>query len=89
MQLQQIIQELDDIPEDKLAGLYELIHHFKLELIKEKQQERKPGILQGTLSDSFFDPLFEQPRIANNGADDELALLFDKTKNDLESPRCK
>ena len=38
MQLQQIIQELDDIPEDKLSGLYELIHYFKLELVKEKQQ---------------------------------------------------
>jgi len=57
---QQIIQELADIPEDKLAGLYELIHYFKLGLIKEKKQERKPGILQGALSDSFFEPLPEE-----------------------------
>jgi hypothetical protein len=57
---QQIMQELADIPEDKLLGLYELIHYFKLGLIKEKHQERMPGILQGTVSDSFFEPLSEE-----------------------------
>lgn len=56
---QQIMQELADIPEEKLAGLYELIHYFKLGLVKEKQQERKPGLLQGTVSERFFEPLPE------------------------------
>lgn len=56
---QQIMLELDDIPEDKLVSLYELIHYFKLGLSKENHQERKPGILQGTVSDSFFEPLSE------------------------------
>jgi propanediol dehydratase small subunit len=35
---QQIMAELADIPEDKLAELYELIHYFKLGLITEKKQ---------------------------------------------------
>ena len=37
---QQIMLELSEIPESKLAGLYELIHYFKLGLIQEKKQER-------------------------------------------------
>jgi hypothetical protein len=57
---QQIMLELADIPADKLTGLYELIHYFKLGLIKEKTQERTPGILQGMVSSSFFEPLPEQ-----------------------------
>ena len=32
MLIQKIIQELQDIPEDKLAQLYELIHYFRLGL---------------------------------------------------------
>ena len=56
---QQIMLELSDIPEDKLAGLYDLIHYFKLGLSKEKKQERNPVILQGSLSESFFEALPE------------------------------
>ena len=56
---QQIMLELSDIPEDKLAGLYDLIHYFKLGLSKEEKQERNPGILQGSLSESFFETLPE------------------------------
>ncbi|MBF0121751.1 MAG: hypothetical protein HQK79_23215 [Desulfobacterales bacterium] len=54
---QQIMQELAEIPEDKLSALYDFIYYFKLGLINEKKQERKPGILQGTVSESFFEPL--------------------------------
>ena len=57
---QQIMLELSDIPEDKLIGLYDLIHYFKLGLSKEKKQERNPGILQGSLSESFFEALPEE-----------------------------
>jgi hypothetical protein len=57
---QQIMLEIGDIPDDKLVSLYELIHYFKLGLSKESQRERIPGILPGTLSDSFFEPLPEQ-----------------------------
>jgi hypothetical protein len=60
MQLQQqIMQELEDIPQDKLEEIYDLIHYFKLGLLNEKKQIRTPGILKGTVSDSFFDPLPE------------------------------
>ena len=37
---QQIMLELSDIPEDKLAGLYDLIHYFKLGLSKEKNKKQ-------------------------------------------------
>lgn len=57
---QKIILELADIPEDKLVGLYELIHYFKLGLMKGEKQERQPGILQGTVSDHFLEPLPEE-----------------------------
>lgn len=56
----QIMQELQGIPEDKLAEIYDLIHYFRLGLSNEEIQERKPGLLNGRLSDGFFDPLPEE-----------------------------
>ncbi len=67
MLLQQIIQELQALPEDKLAEIYDLIHYFRLGLTQahnkpltvEKDEPRIPGRLQGKLGDAFFDPLPE------------------------------
>ncbi len=56
---QQIMHEIQDIPDDKLAEIYDLIHYFRLGLNKENASERKPGILKGSLSQSFFDELPE------------------------------
>lgn len=56
---QQIQQELQAIPEDKLVELYQLIHHFRLKT-KLKTPERTAGILTGKVSDSFFEPLPEE-----------------------------
>ena len=56
---QQIMQEIQDIPDDKLAEIYDLIHYFRLGLNKEVTCERKPGLLKGALSQSFFDDLPE------------------------------
>ena len=56
---QQIMKEIQDIPDDKLAEIYDLIHYFRLGLKKETASERKPGILKGSLSPSFFDDLPE------------------------------
>ena len=56
---QQIMQEIQDIPDDKLAEIYDLIHYFRLGLNKENASERKPGLLEGSLSQSFFDELPE------------------------------
>ncbi len=53
----EIVQELQDIPEDKLAEIYDLIHYFRLGLDREAAQPRTPGILTGKLSDAFFEPL--------------------------------
>ena len=36
MLIQKIIQELQDIPEDKLAEIYDLIHYFRLGLGREQ-----------------------------------------------------
>jgi len=56
---EQIMKEIQDIPDDKLAEIYDLIHYFRLGLNKETASERKPGILKGSLSPSFFDDLPE------------------------------
>jgi hypothetical protein len=42
MLIQKIFQELQDIPEDKLAELYDLIHSFRLGLGQERAQPRIP-----------------------------------------------
>ncbi len=60
MLIQKIIQELQDIPEDKLAQLYDLIHYFRLGLGRENAQPRTPGLLKGKLGDAFFEPLPEE-----------------------------
>jgi hypothetical protein len=60
MLLQKIIQELQDIPEEKLAEIYDLIHYFRLGLNQEKSEPRTPGLLTGKLSDAFFEPLPEE-----------------------------
>ncbi len=60
MLIQKIIQELQNIPDEKLAQLYDLIHYFRLGLDKELKQPRTPGLLEGQLDDSFFDPLPEE-----------------------------
>ncbi|MCT7984510.1 hypothetical protein NG796_14505 [Laspinema sp. A4] len=68
MLIQKIIQELQDIPEEKLAEIYDLIHYFRLGLNQEKTatltvneaEARTPGLLTGKLSDAFFEPLPEE-----------------------------
>jgi hypothetical protein len=60
MLIQNIIQELQDIPEDKLAQLYDLIHYFRLGLGRERAQPHTPGLLTGQLSDAFFESLPEK-----------------------------
>jgi hypothetical protein len=68
MLIQKIVQELQDIPEDKLAEIYDLIHYFRLGLNRETAQPltvsevepRTPGLLTGKLSDAFFEPLPEE-----------------------------
>jgi hypothetical protein len=58
--IQKIFQELQDIPEDKLAEIYDLIHYFRLGLGQEQTQPRIPGLLTGKLGDAFFKPLTEE-----------------------------
>lgn len=59
MLIQQIIQELQALPEEKLAEIYDLIHYFRLGLSKEVDPPREPGLLTGKLGDAFFEPLPE------------------------------
>ncbi|WP_414574867.1 hypothetical protein [Anabaena sp. CCY 9402-a] len=60
MLIQKIVQELQEIPEEKLAEIYDIVHHFRLGLDREAAQPRTPGILAGKLSDAFFEPLPEE-----------------------------
>jgi hypothetical protein len=63
MLMQKIIQELQDIPEEKLADLFRVIHSFRLGLSNDTAQPRNPGILTGTLGDAFFESLPEEELI--------------------------
>ncbi|MCU0570145.1 MAG: hypothetical protein MUF49_26675 [Oculatellaceae cyanobacterium Prado106] len=45
MSLQKIIQELQEIPTDKLAELYDVIHNFRLSL--EAKAPSSPGTVTG------------------------------------------
>ncbi len=60
MLIHKIIQELQDIPEEKLVELYDLIHYFRLGLESEPKQPRRPGLMTGKLGDAFFEPLPEE-----------------------------
>lgn len=60
---QKIMLELFDVPESKLESLYEIIHYFKMGLMQEDKQERVPGMIQGTLSECFFDTLPDEELI--------------------------
>jgi len=60
MLIQKIVQELQDIPEEKLAEIYDLIHYFRLGLEKDLIQPRIPGLLSGKLGTAFFEPLPEE-----------------------------
>jgi hypothetical protein len=60
MLIQKIYQELQNIPEDKLAEIYNLIHYYRLGIGQEQTQPRTPGSLKGTLGDAFFEPLSEE-----------------------------
>ncbi|MEA5471900.1 MULTISPECIES: hypothetical protein [unclassified Spirulina] len=60
MLIDKILQELQEIPEEKLAEIYDLIYYFRLGLGRESPQPRTPGLLTGKLSDTFFDPLPEE-----------------------------
>jgi hypothetical protein len=67
MLLQQIIQELQALPEDKLAEIYHLIHYYRLGLTQDRDgpaeseaKPRTPGLLNFKLGDAFFEPMTEE-----------------------------
>jgi hypothetical protein len=58
----QIISELKQIPNDKLAEVYDLIHYFRIGLASEGNtlpEQRPIGLAKGKLQipESFFEPL--------------------------------
>ncbi|NJM48741.1 MAG: hypothetical protein HC860_23385 [Alkalinema sp. RU_4_3] len=57
---QKLHSQLDRIPEEKLDAFSLLIQQFHPSLDPEKSPPRTPGILNGKLSSSFFDPLPEE-----------------------------
>lgn len=60
MLIQRILQELQALPEEKLAEIYDLVHYFRLGLSHESDSPRTPGLLVGKLGDAFFEPLPEE-----------------------------
>ncbi len=65
---EQIIDEIKQIPSDKLAEIYDLIHYFRLGVTQEKQsqkmavKERPIGLSKGKFQvpPSFFEPLTDE-----------------------------
>ncbi len=63
---EQIITEIKQIPDDKLAEIYDLIHYFRLGLnqkpTSQSIQQRPIGLAKGLLNipSSFFDPLSDE-----------------------------
>lgn len=58
----QIIAEIKQIPDDKLAEIYDLIHYFRLGLSRERvssPQSRPIGLAKNQLKipPAFYDPL--------------------------------
>ena len=66
---EQLIEEIKQIPNDKLAEVYDLIHYFRIGLLKEKQKKEEKiekkvpqfGFAKGTfiMTDDFDKPLEE------------------------------
>jgi len=60
---EQLIEEIKQIPNEKLAEIYDLIHYFRLGLTQEKQtpeiRQRPIGLAKGQLEipASFFESL--------------------------------
>jgi hypothetical protein len=60
---EQLIEEIKQIPSEKLAEIYDLIHYFRLGLAQAKPTEninqRPIGLAKGQfeIPDSFFEPL--------------------------------
>ena len=65
---EQIIEEIKQIPNNKLVEIYDLIHYFRLGLTQEKQSQnvavkkRPIGLLKGKFQvpASFFEPLSDE-----------------------------
>jgi hypothetical protein len=62
-----LIEEIKQIPPDKLAELYSLVHYYRLGLANEGQKpkltaKRPIGLAKGTFKvpSSFFEPLSEE-----------------------------
>ena len=60
MLIQKIVKELQAIPEEKLAELYDIIHRFRLGLSKSTPAPRQPGLAEGAVDEAFFEPLSEE-----------------------------
>jgi hypothetical protein len=64
----QIIEEIKQIPNDKLVEIYDLIHYFRLGVAQEKQsqkitvKQRPIGLSKGKFQvpASFFEPLTDE-----------------------------
>ncbi len=60
---EKIIAEIKQIPDEKLAEIYDLVHYFRLGLLQEQQvlliKQRPIGLAKGLLEipASFFEPL--------------------------------
>ncbi len=65
---EQIIEEIKQIPNDKLVEIYDLVHYFRLGVTQEKQsqkitvKQRPIGLSKGKFQvpTSFFEPLTDE-----------------------------
>jgi len=71
---EQLIEEIKQIPDDKLVELYDLIHYFRLGLCHERQANeafipRPVGLAKGKfqIPAGFFEPLPDEIQDAFEG----------------------
>ncbi len=65
---EQVIEEIKQIPSDKLVEIYDLIHYFRLGIAQEKHsqkirvKQRPIGLSKGRFQvpSSFFEPLADE-----------------------------
>jgi hypothetical protein len=57
---QKLYHQIDQIPEEQLGALSTLMQQFRTSSNPNEPSPRTPGLLSGTVSNSFLDPLEEE-----------------------------
>lgn len=71
----QLIEEIEQIPEEKLPEIYDLIHSFRLGLIQETAQKKQP-IANGQILSSLYLAFEQAGLIGCIETDEQLSTTY-------------